>query len=90
MSKGLFQLKTKENALEIKLRSSLSDRVKSEERGRKFVCRDILGGSKGVRRSRVVKFAAIRLRGPGFKPRPGQKFKMRLLLHSHPSGVESV
>src|SRR6218665_2372916 len=27
-----------------------------------------------VRRSRVVTFAAIRLRGPGFKPRPGQKF----------------
>src|SRR6218665_1256376 len=27
------------------------------------------------RRSRVVSFTAIRLRGPGFKPRPGQKFE---------------
>ena len=27
-----------------------------------------------VRRSRVVLFAATRLRGPRFKPRPGQKF----------------
>src|SRR6218665_3739585 len=26
-------------------------------------------------RSRVVMFTAIRLRGPGFKPRPGQKFE---------------
>src|SRR6218665_1626844 len=44
----------------------------------------------GVRSSRVVTFAAIRLRGPGFKPRPGQKFETRLLLHSHPSGGEGV
>jgi len=29
----------------------------------------------GVRRSRVVTFTAIRLRGPGLKPRPGQKFE---------------
>src|SRR6218665_1748081 len=31
----------------------------------------------GCRRSRVVTYAlsAIRLRGPGFKPRPGQKFE---------------
>src|SRR6218665_3375486 len=29
----------------------------------------------GCRRSRVVKFTATRLRGPGFKPRPGQKFE---------------
>src|SRR6218665_543923 len=29
----------------------------------------------GCRRSRVVTFTAIRLRGPGFKPRPGQKFE---------------
>src|SRR6218665_107338 len=43
-----------------------------------------------MRRSRVVTFAAIRLRGPGFKPRPGQKFEMRFLLHSHPSGGEGV
>ena len=28
-----------------------------------------------VRRSQVVTFAAIRLRGPVFKPRPGQKFE---------------
>src|SRR6218665_1399537 len=27
------------------------------------------------RRSRMVTFTAIRLRGPGFKPRPGQKFE---------------
>ena len=26
-------------------------------------------------RSRVVTFTAIRLRGPGFKPRPGQRFE---------------
>ena len=44
----------------------------------------------GVRCSRVVTFAAIRLRGPGFKPRPGQKFETRLLLHSYPSGGEGV
>ena len=44
----------------------------------------------GVRRSRVVTFAAIRLRGPGFKPRPGQKFETRFLLHSHHSGGEGV
>ena len=29
----------------------------------------------GWRRSRVVTFTAIRLRGPAFKPRPGQKFE---------------
>ena len=29
----------------------------------------------GRRRSRVVTFTAIRLRGPGFKPRPRQKFE---------------
>ena len=44
----------------------------------------------GVRCSRVVTFAAIRLRGPGFKPRPGQKFETRFLLHSHPSGGEGM
>src|SRR6218665_96450 len=44
----------------------------------------------GVRRSRVVTFAAIRLRGPGFKPRPGQKFETRFMLHSQPSGGEGV
>ena len=44
----------------------------------------------GVRRSRVVTFAAIRLLGPWFKPRPGQKFETRFLLHSHPSGGEGV
>ena len=34
----------------------------------------------GVSRSRVVTFAAIRLRGPGFKPRPsaGQKFETEI------------
>src|SRR6218665_3870424 len=36
----------------------------------------LLGKSTwGCRRSRVVTFTAIRLRGPGFKPRPGQKFE---------------
>src|SRR6218665_2442909 len=35
-------------------------------------------------------FAAIRLRGPGIKPLPGQKFGMRFLLHSRPSGGEGV
>src|SRR6218665_3610855 len=29
----------------------------------------------GCRHSRVVTFTAIRLRGPGFKPRPRQKFE---------------
>src|SRR6218665_2235179 len=29
----------------------------------------------GCHRSRVVKFTATRLRGPGFKPRPGQKIE---------------
>ena len=29
----------------------------------------------GCRHSRVVTFTAIRLQGPGFKPRPGQKFE---------------
>jgi len=38
----------------------------------------------------LVTFASIRLRGPGFKPRPGQKFETRFLLHSHPSGGERV
>ena len=28
----------------------------------------------GWRSSRVIMFTTIRLRGPGFKPRPGQKF----------------
>ena len=44
----------------------------------------------GVRRSRVVTFAAIRLWGPEFKSRPEQKFKTAFLLHSHPSGGEGV
>ena len=44
----------------------------------------------GVCRSRVVMFAAIRLWGPRFKPRPGQKFETRFLLHSHPGGGEGV
>src|SRR6218665_1377107 len=43
-----------------------------------------------VRRSQMVTFAAIRLRGPGFKPRPGQKFETGFLLHSHPSSGEDV
>ena len=43
-----------------------------------------------MRRSRVVTFAAIRLRGPEFKPRPGQKFETRLMLHSHPTGGDGV
>src|SRR6218665_1803014 len=44
-----------------------------------------------MRRSRVVTFAAIRLQGPGFKPRPGeQEFETRFLLHPHPSGGEGV
>ena len=29
----------------------------------------------GCYRSRVVTFTVIRLQGPGFKPRPGQKFE---------------
>src|SRR6218665_253273 len=37
----------------------------------------------GVRRSVVVKFAAIRLPGPRFKPRPGQKFETRFLGPQH-------
>ena len=45
----------------------------------------------GCRRSRVVTFNAIRLRGPGFKPRSGQKFeKRKFLLQAHPSGGEGV
>src|SRR6218665_1871090 len=44
----------------------------------------------GVRRSLVATFAAIRLRGPRFKPRPGQKFETRILLQSHLSGGEDV
>ena len=47
-------------------------------------------GSLGVCRSPMVTFAAIRLRGPGFEPWPGQKFEMRFLLHLHPSGGEGV
>src|SRR6218665_2987863 len=31
--------------------------------------------SRGCRRSRAVTFTAIRLRGPGLKSRPGQKFE---------------
>ena len=31
--------------------------------------------SRGCRRSQVVTFTAIRLRCPGFKPRPGQQFE---------------
>ena len=46
--------------------------------------------SSGVRRSQVVTFVAIRLRGLRFKPQPGQKFETRFLLHSHPSGGEGV
>src|SRR6218665_1609973 len=38
----------------------------------------------GVRRSLVVTFAAIRLRGLRFKPHPQQKFETRFLLHAHP------
>ena len=38
----------------------------------------------GVRRSLVVTFAAIRLQGPRFKPRPGQKFETRFLFPAHP------
>ena len=36
-----------------------------------------------VRRSLVVTFAATRLQGPRFKPRPGQKFETRFLLRAH-------
>ena len=38
----------------------------------------------GVRRSLVVTIMAIRLQGPRFKPRPGQKFETRFMLHAHP------
>ena len=46
----------------------------------------------GWRRSRVVTFTAIRLRGPGFKPWPGQKFENENLYFylSYPSGGEGV
>src|SRR6218665_2451404 len=54
--------------------------------GRVMLCHAM----REVRRSRVVTFAAIRLRGPGFKLRPRQKFEARFLLHSHPSGGEGV
>ena len=43
-----------------------------------------------MRRRRAVTFTAIRLRGPGFKPRPGQKFETRFPIHSHSSGGEGV
>ena len=39
---------------------------------------------KGVFGSLVVMFAAIRLPGPRFKPRPGQKFGSRFMLPAHP------
>src|SRR6218665_3229613 len=52
------------------------------------VRRSQVGG--GVHLSRVVTFAAIRLRGLGFKPWQGQKFETSFLLHSHPSGGEGV
>src|SRR6218665_523999 len=32
----------------------------------------------------VATFATINLRGPRFKPRPGQKFETRFQLHAHP------
>src|SRR6218665_3864716 len=32
----------------------------------------------------MVTFVAVRLQCPRFKPRPGQKFEMRFLLHAHP------
>ena len=35
-------------------------------------------------------FAAIRLQGPGFKPRPGHKFETKFLLHSNPYGGEGM
>ena len=35
-------------------------------------------------RSLVVMFAAIRLQGPRFKPRPGKKFETRFLFHAQP------
>src|SRR6218665_1050100 len=38
--------------------------------------------------SLVLMFAAIRLQGPRFKPRPGQKFGSRFLLHAHPGHPE--
>ena len=50
----------------------------------------IYTGDQRVHRSRVVMFAAIRLRGSGFKHRTGQKFETRFLLHLHPSGGEGV
>ena len=47
------------------------------------------GCPTGCRRSRVVTFTAIRLRGPEFKPRPGQKFENEIF-QAHPSGGEGV
>src|SRR6218665_1191728 len=45
----------------------------------------------GCGRSRLVTFTAIRLRGPGFKPRPGQTFENgKNMLQTHPSGGEGV
>ena len=46
----------------------------------------------GVRLSLVVTFPAIRLQGPWFKPRPGQKFETRFLGPQHrvPEPVPSL
>src|SRR6218665_2612887 len=44
----------------------------------------------GVRRSIVATFAAIRLQGPRFKPRPRQKFETRFLLHAHPCSASGA
>src|SRR6218665_59438 len=35
-------------------------------------------------RSLAVTFAAIRLRGPRFKPRPGKTFETRFVFYAHP------
>src|SRR6218665_1068717 len=39
---------------------------------------------RGACGSLVITFAAITLPGPRFKPRPGQTFLSRCLLHAHP------
>src|SRR6218665_645201 len=40
--------------------------------------------------SLVVTFAAIKLQGPRFKPRPRQKFETRFLLHVHPCSASGT
>src|SRR6218665_1855696 len=43
-----------------------------------------------VRYSLVVTFVAIRMQGLRFKPRTGQKFETRFLLHAHPCSASGI